>query len=92
MHQLHGMTFTNGGTDKELEDVPQVFVAESVECVPIKLGDKYFWVVVDFLDNHYANIENPEGEDLDPIEVCLKTDVDNVEDLLKINPGVTYNA
>lgn len=84
MHKLHGMTFTDVKTDRELETIPQVFVAESVECVPVKLGDKYFWVITDFLDNHYANIENPEGEDLDPIEVLLKSDVDNAQDLLKI--------
>jgi hypothetical protein len=89
MHETHGKILSITGINPQLETIPQVFAAENFECVPVQIGDRYYWVVVDWMENHYANItdpnDTPDGT-LDPLEVRLQTDTENIEDLLRILP------
>jgi hypothetical protein len=89
MHDLHGVKLSSKGEIEILAMVPEVFISD-VECVPVKIDGRYYWLVVDTLDtlsSNYASISNPEdnGEGvLDAIEVSVRTGVDDFEDLLQV--------
>ena len=90
LHPLHGAILSTTDSNLELKKIPQVFAAENFECVPVKINEKFYWVVVDWLENHYANITDPNDTDegtLDPLEVRLQSDVESMEDLLRILPN-----